>query len=169
MELSVKERLKLFLKQNGIKASTFCASIDVSQGFISSMRESIQPDKLKSIAIKYPMLDIGWLMTGEGNMINTSFLSNNPNIGNNSKIGGGIGVGNTINVTLPETGSQKIINPDGKIELSSTASNENSSDELTREIASLKEKISLLTDIVQAKDDLIYHLKDKIKSFEHKQ
>lgn len=64
MEDGVKERLKSYLKKNKIKAIDFCDSIKVSRGFISGMRESIQPDKLKSIAINYPTLDIGWLMTG---------------------------------------------------------------------------------------------------------
>lgn len=68
MEGSVKERLKHFLSENKIKGSDFCAKIGVSSGFISGMRESIQPDKLKSIAIHYPLLDIGWLMTGMGQM-----------------------------------------------------------------------------------------------------
>jgi hypothetical protein len=72
MEDSVKERLRLFLKNSNIKAVDFCKSIEVSSGFISGMRESIQPDKLKSIAIKYPYLSIGWLMTGEGEMFKTS-------------------------------------------------------------------------------------------------
>lgn len=70
MKDSVKERLKLYLKESSIKGIDFCNSIGVSSGFIAGMRESIQPDKLKSIAIKYPELNIGWLMTGEGNMLN---------------------------------------------------------------------------------------------------
>ena len=70
MEDSVKERLKRFLKDSNIKGVDFCSSIGVSAGFISGMRESIQPDKLKSIAINYPELNIGWLMTGEGSMLN---------------------------------------------------------------------------------------------------
>lgn len=70
METSVKERLRYFLKINNIKAVDFCRSIGVSLGFISGMRESIQPDKLKSIAIKYPNLNISWLMTGIGEMGN---------------------------------------------------------------------------------------------------
>lgn len=70
MKTSVKERLRYFLKINDIKAVDFCRSIGVSLGFISGMRESIQPDKLKSIAIKYPSLNISWLMTGIGEMGN---------------------------------------------------------------------------------------------------
>jgi len=67
--MSVKERLKLFLREEGIKDTDFCRTIGVSTGFISGMRVSIQPDKLKSIAINFPRLDIGWLLTGEGSML----------------------------------------------------------------------------------------------------
>lgn len=66
---TVKERLKSFLRNENIKATDFCNAIGVSQGYIAGMRESIQPDKLKSIAIKYPNLDLGWLLTGEGDML----------------------------------------------------------------------------------------------------
>jgi hypothetical protein len=68
MEDTVKERLKLFLKESEIKGIDFCRTIKVSSGFISGMRESIQPDKLKSIAINYPSLNITWLLTGVGEM-----------------------------------------------------------------------------------------------------
>jgi len=33
------------------------------------MRVSIQPDKISSIALKFPELDTGWLLTGEGSML----------------------------------------------------------------------------------------------------
>lgn len=72
MEDSVKERLKSFLKESNIKAVEFCEAIGVSQGYIAGMRESIQPDKLKSIATKYPQLDIVWLLTGNGKMLKNS-------------------------------------------------------------------------------------------------
>lgn len=39
------------------------------------MRVSIQPDKLKSIAINFPKLDIGWLLTGEGSMLKNEIKS----------------------------------------------------------------------------------------------
>jgi phage repressor protein C with HTH and peptisase S24 domain len=68
MKNSVKQRLKDYLEKSEVKDSDFCRAIGVSQGYISGMRTSIQPDKLKSIAINYPSLDIGWLLTGEGNM-----------------------------------------------------------------------------------------------------
>lgn len=69
MENTVKERLKHYLKYSKIKGGDFCDSIGVSSGFISAMRESIQPDKLKSIAINYPDLSIEWLLIGIGDML----------------------------------------------------------------------------------------------------
>lgn len=67
--MSVKERLKEFVKWKKISISAFCESIGVSNAYISSMRVSIQPDKVKSIALSYPELNIDWLLTGNGDMI----------------------------------------------------------------------------------------------------
>ena len=69
MENAVKYRLKQFLEKNDIKESDFCRSINVSSGYISGMRKSIQPEKLESIATNYPKLNIAWLLTGYGNMM----------------------------------------------------------------------------------------------------
>lgn len=80
MEESVKERLKAFLRSEKIKGGDFCESIGVSSGFISAMRESIQPDKLKSIAINYPTLNIEWLLIGVGKMIKSDKEKIEPNV-----------------------------------------------------------------------------------------
>jgi transcriptional regulator with XRE-family HTH domain len=66
---TVKERLKAYIKSIGISDTSFCNAINVSPGFIAGMRKSIQPDKLEVIADLYPSLDIGWLLTGRGEMI----------------------------------------------------------------------------------------------------
>lgn len=73
--MSVKERLREFIKYKKLSERAFCLSIGVSTAFVSSMRQSIQPDKIKSIALQYPDLNTGWLLTGEGEMIKDS----NPN------------------------------------------------------------------------------------------
>lgn len=72
MEISVKERLKEFLRESNIKAVDFCNAIGVSSGFIAGMRESIQPSKLKTIATNYPSLNIEWLLTGVGEMLKSA-------------------------------------------------------------------------------------------------
>ena len=58
METTVKERLMKYLYKKDIKSNYFCAKIGVSAAFISSMRKSIQPDKLHSIAVNFPDLSM---------------------------------------------------------------------------------------------------------------
>lgn len=72
MESSVKERLILYLEYKGLSKAEFGRKIGVSPAFITSMRKSIQPDKVKSIALEFPDLDTTWLMTGEGTMLKSS-------------------------------------------------------------------------------------------------
>ncbi len=66
---SVKSRLYTYLSNKNIRVGQFCKSIGVSPSFVSSMRKSIQPDKIKSIALLYPDLNTVWLLTGEGEML----------------------------------------------------------------------------------------------------
>lgn len=70
--MTVKERLKKYLSYKGVNDRTFCLLIGVSTSYINSMRVSIQPDKILSIAEHFPDLNMGWLMTGEGEMLKNS-------------------------------------------------------------------------------------------------
>lgn len=73
METTVKERLILYLRSKGIPRVIFSRTIGVSDTYIGSMRESIQPDKLKVITVRYPDLNIEWLLTGEGEMLKAKY------------------------------------------------------------------------------------------------
>lgn len=70
--MSVKERLTQYLEIKGINKSEFGRTIGVSSAYITSMRKSIDPEKLQSIALHYQDLNINWLMTGEGEMLKTT-------------------------------------------------------------------------------------------------
>lgn len=67
--MTVKERLTKFIQYKQLNNSQFCRSIGVSSAFVSSMVQSIQPDKIERIALNYPDLNTGWLLTGEGEML----------------------------------------------------------------------------------------------------
>lgn len=69
MSSGVKERLSQYLEFVGDSKSEFGRKIGVSNAYISSMRKSIDPDKIQSIAFNYPNLNIEWLLTGNGDMI----------------------------------------------------------------------------------------------------
>lgn len=63
-ESTVKERLKSYLSANNISMAEFGRRIGVSSAYITSMRKSIQPDKVEKIKEEFPDLDIDWLLTG---------------------------------------------------------------------------------------------------------
>jgi hypothetical protein len=67
--MTVKERLIKYLEYKKISKSDFGKEIGVSSAYVTSMRKSIQPDKIESIALKYPDLDTEWLLTGKGSML----------------------------------------------------------------------------------------------------
>ena len=70
--MTVKERLIAYLDYKKVSKSDFGRSIGVSSAYVTSMRKSIDPEKLQSIAKNYPDLNTGWLMTGEGEMLKRS-------------------------------------------------------------------------------------------------
>lgn len=72
MDDSVKQRLVSYLEYKKISKSEFGRRIGVSASFVGSMRKSIQPDKVNSIAVEFPDLNTGWLLTGEGSMLKES-------------------------------------------------------------------------------------------------
>lgn len=88
---TIKERLIAYLKYKGVNNSEFGRIIGVSNAYISSIRKSIQPDKVEKISANFPDLNIDWLITGKGDMICIS----------NAMIGDGnnhqAGNGNTYN------------------------------------------------------------------------
>ena len=67
--MTVKERLIEYIKFKGISIRSFCRTSGLSESYVTSIRSSIQPDKLDMIAQHFPDLNIGWVLTGEGSMI----------------------------------------------------------------------------------------------------
>lgn len=69
METTVKERLISFISYLGIGQGKFEKECGMSNGYVNNIRKSITSDKLQKIALRYPELNKGWLMTGEGSML----------------------------------------------------------------------------------------------------
>lgn len=69
MDVTVKERIKLFLQHLKIGQNSFEAKIGWSNGYINNTK-NISADKLKQVFNEYPQLNLEWLITGEGEMIN---------------------------------------------------------------------------------------------------
>lgn len=69
MESIIKERLIEFIASQKMSINKFEKECGLSTGYIKNMRKSVSPDKLQSIVQKFPELNPGWLMAGEGNML----------------------------------------------------------------------------------------------------
>lgn len=67
--MTTKERLKIFIKTLKIPVSRFEKQLNVSNGYVNSIQNSIQPDKLSLILDFYPNLNIEWLLLGKGEML----------------------------------------------------------------------------------------------------
>ena len=72
METTVKERLIQFLSYKKIGQKKFAETCGLSAGYVNAIRKSIQPDKISKIAMQFPELNTGWLLTGNGEMLNSS-------------------------------------------------------------------------------------------------
>lgn len=69
---SIISRLDTYLKFKKIRFSSFEKKIGVSNGYMNSLLgkgSSLGSDKLESILKNYPDLNIKWLLTSEGEMI----------------------------------------------------------------------------------------------------
>ena len=88
----MKQRISEYLKFKHITKLDFANSIGVSHSYLTSMRKGMKNDKLARIQQVYPDLNIEWLVTGRGDMINTSRAITMTNSGNIT------GNGNNVNV-----------------------------------------------------------------------
>nr|DAU45707.1 MAG TPA: Transcriptional regulator motif, XRE transcription factor.88A [Caudoviricetes sp.] len=76
MENTVKQRLIAFIDSKGISKNKFEKLCNLSSRYVSNISKSISPDKIKSISLVYPELNIDWLLTGNGEMVKR-FQDNN--------------------------------------------------------------------------------------------
>lgn len=100
METTVKQRLLDFIYYLRISQAEFCDKIGASHAYVTSMRKSISSDKLSAISVQYPELNIEWLLTGKGEMLNSGrAVSGSVVVTNNGQINGN----NNMNVTHTHT------------------------------------------------------------------
>lgn len=68
------DRLKLFIKSKGLGQTKFEERVGFSRGYISKVKTSIGADKLSNIVDVFPDLNLDWLITGKGKMIDSPRL-----------------------------------------------------------------------------------------------
>ena len=62
---TVKDRLIQFIEYKGINPHSFEKRCGLATSFVANMRNSMQPDKMMSIAQNFPDLNFDWLCSEE--------------------------------------------------------------------------------------------------------
>jgi len=67
--MSVKERIKIFLKYKELSQNAFEKRCGLSNGYVNNIRKSISDNILQRVVLTFPELNPVWLRMGEGNML----------------------------------------------------------------------------------------------------
>lgn len=70
-EVTVKERIMEYIESQKISVNSFERTVGLSVGYLRQLRKEPSREKIKSIIIAYPELNEHWLLTGEGEMLNS--------------------------------------------------------------------------------------------------
>lgn len=162
------QKIKSILKEKGLTIRYLAGELGISeQGLQKLIREnSTKIETLEAIA---NILEVSISVFFEGT--STGFSDNYNESGVQTIAGGNIGTG-SVHITMPESGTQKIIKPSGEVEIQrtdSTKSEGTKEAELYKEIELLKQEVALVKDNMKVKDELIASLKDTIELLRNRQ
>lgn len=157
------ERVQIIMKNEGFNKNSFSGAIGLNNNVtitrILNEKREPSPATFKKIADRFPKYSRTWILTGKGAMLSSQ--SNNVTINGNenqNNIGG-----QNIKISLPESETQKIIKPDGSVEIQNSSLGNNNSNEINRlkEELHLKEiELAKCEAIIKSKDDMICMLKE---------
>jgi hypothetical protein len=109
MENTVKDRIVAFLRYSGIPVGTFERRCRLSNGYVRSLKNEPSVSKMESILKEYPEINKNWLLTGEGEMLNSSSVSQHVENSNNVSLYGDANSCSDVNINkfLEELASQR--------------------------------------------------------------
>lgn len=68
--MEIKDRIMQFIELKGITRNKFETSCGLPVRYVSNIGKSIQSDAIKKIVLTYPEINLHWLITGEGEILN---------------------------------------------------------------------------------------------------
>lgn len=156
----LQDRLRKFIGTLDISVQEFERQCGIKAGTASRMTEKSYSTTFHRIQVAYPDLNIEWLKTGKGEMLNqhpapVQYVNIRRDHNQNPTNYG------YVNVAVPEKGKQKILNSDGIVIESEDATIEQMSYYKTM-IAAKVEQISRLLAMLEEKDRTIAKLLEKI-------
>lgn len=69
--MTIKERIEMYIEHQGIKRSVFEKSCGFSNGYLRNLKENPSAAKIEDILTVYPEISRVWLLSGEGEMLNS--------------------------------------------------------------------------------------------------
>ena len=158
--MNAKERLLEFLQYLNIGQTVFENKVGWSRGYISKIKESIGSDMIAKLVDDFPELNIEWLISGKGEMLKSQIgIGNIKNSRGN--ISGNVATSGGQVINIPNFTGQKIIEPDGKIELHGDAQSEIENLEIEKKY--LLQRVADLENMLCMKDEIILSLKKDLK------
>lgn len=105
----MKERIKYFIKSIGISVALFEKNCGLSNGSVNKMADGTRTTTLDNISKAYPQLNMNWLKTGEGEMLNSEINqsvegNNNTSVAGNSN---NVNSSSTIDKAIDEISAQR--------------------------------------------------------------
>ena len=139
--IGVKARLLKFIEHKNLSVNRFCTMCGFSSAYVRNINKGISHRYLTIIATTFPDLNVHWLETGEGQMLNEviPISVQNNTVGNNSQQT--IFAGSNQQMLTQEEKGQKLIEGVRKM------SEENAA--LKEENTALKTKVEMLTEQVE--------------------
>ena len=158
------EVLDILIKNLGMNPKTFSEALGFDRpqaiyDILNGKTKSVSSRVANKILSVFPEINRSWLLTGQGCMVNTGDISYSGNSNNKGIIG--TVTGNSVN-NVNAYGYEKIIKPDGTIELElgkPNSENAVGAQEIVMEYNTLQAKIKLLEEKCAAKDETIQALK----------
>lgn len=130
--MSIKNRILLFIDYKSLSVADFEKICRLANGFVSNTTDGIRPSSISKISNAFPELNIQWLKTGDGEMINSNKINN-------------VIHGNGFNISGNDNKTRDI----------SIENDQNNSD-LRRENEELKKEINRLKDeLIKSKEQII--------------
>ena len=159
------ERIQYVINNEGLNKNSFSKAIGLNNNVTITriINEKRNPSRntCKKIVERFPKYNMGWLLTGEGDSLTSTYSNNKVTVNGNENVSN-IG-GQHINVSMPESGTPKIIKPDGSVEIQSLSSSAgtglNDTDRLNQRIQDLERIILEKDATIKSKDETIWALR----------